>query len=104
MTSCPTSDSVALTRSTPPSKSIEIRQASLASFSADSAPYFRCDVTAVTPPNRWNDDVITFFFRFAGEENQKMMSELHQQMTEFYADEKFEAEVGSNAKMPMIFL
>ena len=74
---------------------MSLRQASFASFSVESAPYFRCDVTAVTPPEKWTDDVITFFFRFADEDNEEKLAQLRQKMKQFYTDEKYEDKVSS---------
>merc|ERR1739838_749094 len=56
----------------------------------ESAPYFRCDVTAVTPPKNWTDDVITFFFKFASEENREILANLRQEMQYFYGNEENE--------------
>ena len=92
----PFSDSVVLVQSSPSSKAVTIRQASFASFSVESASYFRCDVTAITPPDRWTDDVITFFFRFADEENEEKLTNLREKMKEFYANDKYNAKVSQD--------
>ena len=72
---------------------MSVRQASLAACSASKAPHFRCNVTAVTPPNRWTDDVVTFFLRFAARENEEKLDELRDQMKQFYGDEENEEKV-----------
>merc|ERR1739838_208247 len=82
-------DSVHLLHSSK-AKSVTICQASFASFSVESAPYFRCDVTAVTPPKNWTDDVFTFFFKFASEENREILANLRQEMQYFYGNEENE--------------
>ena len=91
----PADSCVLVQSSSPSSKAVSLRQASFASFSVESAPYFRCDVTAVTPPEKWTDDVITFFFRFADEDNEEKLAQLRQKMKQFYTDEKYEDKVSS---------
>jgi len=83
-------ESVPLLRSSSSAEAVSVRQASLAACSASKAPHFRCNVTAVTPPNRWTDDVVTFFLRFAARENEEKLDELRDQMKQFYGDEENE--------------